>query len=420
MKNIIKKSQNLKSKFMFLFSLFLLLPLLLIGCGEQQICFYTKATSSQILEFYQGISNPVGVAEKEKSYINNYANQIVNQSKLTENQKTTWLTLTNNLISLNNNMLLALTAIDCKTETQNAINMYDLSRIGLSRFAEFKNRQTNNDLKNFYMPLKSLTNNDNNLIPNQIVSSTQMVDFADNLIKNWGNCLNFDVNLTNGNLYTIDIFGGFYLPNEAELPETNDTNLNNYKIVRGQSAQNSKIIIVYKEIVNEVEEIYSKEVIFNETSKTIQKYKGDITTTSNPQKVGAQYSYTFENSPATGTYEIRFDAQTSYIWCKFTNNVSQSGVYSTLETYELQDGHIIARLNNVAGSQIFVQDFYFSGDGINCKIKSKETTGNLEYIKNISTINANEFATLSEQEKNTSLKITAIEIQNENIFATSN
>ena len=390
-----KMLRKINFKVIIALALVVLLPFsLMLGCGIKETKFATTVYKSDMFSFYNGADGVDGVAIKQRDYIKNYANKTISSSNLTVAQKAIYENCVIPLNELNNNLYVLASVINA--DYNSVLNLYDLSEVGLERDALFEIKEKpaglDNALKSF--TLKFDSNQANPLLPTQTASSS-LVDNADEHIKKWGTCLNFDIALTDGNLYKINVYGGFYAPSASEITTGGDLNEDGYKIIRCQDTK--QVMIVYKDKITP-SKIYTKVVSFTADGKKVEKYNGDKTIDTSATLIGTPYYYSYQKSKLTGAYEIRFDANTSYFYVKFTNDTSNSAYYTILETYALQDGDIITRINQVNGAQINAIDFFFGSSGVNAKFKYKTLTGNIQYIKVLDAINASVFAKIAKDE----------------------
>lgn len=390
------KKRNLfkeKTKIIAILLIVMLFPIFaLSGCtGQRDIVFETEATNLEVMNFYNA-----NIRTKQKEFINyvdeEYENDLDNLDSEEQSQYTSSISLIQNL---QNKIYIILPALDFylsyDPDNPDEKGQYNLTdeELGIGYFELIKG-QSSGTSKSYY---KELSGSDENTYLPAIKNSgnEEFEDSVEDIIKSWGNHLNFEISYYSATkTYKIIVKSEFSYPDNLE-----ETNSDGIKIKRYDSL--NKIAIVYEESGV----TYSKVVEFTAsgTSKKVTKYTGDYTE-NNAAQVGT-YNYVYEEaSPygsVTGTYEIKFVQDASYINVKYTKDSQYPGNYYIFESYALSGDIIVTRIHKILGVKTEVYDICITA-GISGKLKKYEVA-QVARIEDLSKINANEFGIITNAEK---------------------
>lgn len=376
-----------------LFAILLCPVFILSGCDNQSVTgFQTAETELEVMNFFNTIKN------NKKQFINyvetEYDNEIENN--LTTGEQSLYSSSISLIQNLLNKVYMVVPVLDFYLNDDPndpyETEYFNLTDLNISDYIIIE-KPTTGSTKSYY---KKLSGEDiNTYLPATIISGGEnnpLKDSIDNTIRTWGNSLNFDVSFLN-DIYTIVVKNEFYYPSLSDVKERNSDGI---KIKRYDDAK--KIAIVYTENT----ELFSKVIEFSgtgtNTKKIVSKYTGDYTI--NAVKIG-QYEYVYEENllvasgTIIGSYEIKFVPESSYFSVKYTRS---SGNYYTFESYKLLRDIIISRIHKVSvGARTESYDFYIER-GVIGKLKKYEVA-NIERIDDITKINANEFALITNKDK---------------------
>lgn len=376
----------MKKHLLAIFAIMLCPIFLLAGCGSLVAEFERTTTNTTIFNFYNSV---ISNQNDYKTLISGYS-----KTDLDSTETTALNTSLTNYSNLNNELFMALPAIDLR-ESGDDFGLYDLSKIDstLSSYNLYEKSADKYILKisgggdNSYLPIVSL----------QIANTT--IDVADEIISTMGNAVQFDVGYSNiSKSWSVDVKSTFYYPSEQDVPNSNENGIQ-IKRTDGQS----KITIVY----TANSQTYSKVVEFlakTETApstKRITKYAGDLIANPNLSSTGS-YNYLLSSPELIGAYEFKFDSSNSYFYGKHTKS---SGNYSFVECYNLKSNISISRLTIVKTSELNQSIEFLIGADSSGKLKYKRYAGSFAYMSDFDSLSKQTFAVLTDEEKTQTNKI---------------
>ena len=181
-------------------------------------------------------------------------------------------------------------------------------------------------------------------LPVPFTSSTTFVDSADNVIKQWGNNLRFEVAPASTGV-RVAIKPAFSFPTQTAVEDTLTQDMQMQYLPEQQMVR-----LVY----TFADEVFTKDVVFVEEEGIIKKYVSRYqgNKIQNPQLSGAnEYEYTLElGSQATLNifceYDISFSGADGGIYCRQSPTGQNVAVIS--EYYVVKSGEIVARIKESA------------------------------------------------------------------------
>lgn len=349
-------------KKLFVMLMVCVLPLLaLAGCGDNPI-LNKFATSKNGPDFLCMVS------DKLKTFKSNIENKMVSTAEELEGEEPEinnvfdFSALTNDELATTVWQTNVWNVMD-KANTENmfamvAYNVYEKDQTFAYADLSFMSETQSSTLKNFYIEKTNAVNGTNTYIahlsgledaslnlPIPKASKPELVDRADNVIKQLGNYLKFTV--AKRDISTeIKVGTGFYMPNHEEVQ-----NAYAGTDILCQMLETNSIALIY----DHQDTTYTKVVTFavqpnGDIKKFVKKFEGNVIDTGNFSG-GAEYEYTLE-APEGAKYDICCDYTITYsagdggVYCqqKRANNS-----YTWAEYYLVETAEIVGRVkqNNV-------------------------------------------------------------------------
>ncbi|MBR3790502.1 MAG: hypothetical protein IKK20_01710 [Clostridia bacterium] len=314
--------------------------------ASQNAANFTFAISQDLAEFQanvaQKIADNAGLPVEEAAF--DFSALSLDDGAEEIYHNTTW-----DLIEKTNaENLFALSAFHI-FETNYNFNQYDISFLSSVESDALKSfciqkAGTNGTKTVFLGKLSGLEGQDLNL-PVATPSQTTFVDRADDVIKQLGNNVKFEVDRTDVST-RINIMPSFVMPTQDEVLQaigTADITAN------FEDIEENKITLVY----TANDETYSKEIVFEPNAegvmeKKVLRYTGDKI--NDPSiAIANEYSYTLALAPNApyeifGDYEISFGAAEGGIYCRHT--LPNQNIATICEYYVVKTGEIVARIKN--------------------------------------------------------------------------
>ena len=289
-------------------------------------------------------------------------------------------------------------AVD-KANTENmfamvAYNIYEKNQDFSYADLSFMSSTESDTLKDFYIEKTNSVNGTNTYIANLTgfedpslnlpvpqVSNPDLVDRADDVIKQLGNYLEFTVSKRDIST-EIKVDTGFVMPTEQEVQ-----NAKAGTDVLYQMLETNSVALIY----DHENQTYTKLVTFavqpnGDVKKFVKKYEGDVTQTGN-YAGGQEYEYTLEVADGARydvccDYTIVYSAADGGVFCQ---QKRENNAYTWAEYYLVETAELVGRIKeNTVGGRTTI-DLLINQDLISGSIKynyqrssiSKNTTQNL-------------------------------------------